>query len=323
MTKLPESLEPLRDAWLAVVAPPRRRATIAAACFLATVAMLVARMGTGAARLGAVAILAFGALGIGVARALDARVFRDPARTIRRVAGAADPALAARAVRALSLLDAASGSAARGASVELAELHVRRALAALPREGVKSGASRVALVLGVGTLLVAAATVASCVANPWAVVEGADVLVARGGVAPLGMAWLSGTSMRARPPDYLHQEERPLSPYDDVALARGTLLTVRGTPVHSGRRLLLTDGVAEVPFVEDGAGHVVARWPLAESVRLRVVARFGDVVIPDSRETPVESIPDMPPVIALEGAPRQIRLAAEPGGAEELSLIHI
>ena len=44
-------------------------------------------------------------------------------------------------------------------------------------------------------------------------------------------------------------------------------LTVRGTPVHSGRRLLLTDGTAEVPFVDDGTGQVVARWPLAETVK--------------------------------------------------------
>ena len=64
-----------------------------------------------------------------------------------------------------------------------------------------------------------------------------------------------------------------MTPYDDVALPRGTLLTVRGSPLHEGRRLLLTDGTAEVPFVDDGSGHVVARWPLADSVKLTVVAR--------------------------------------------------
>ena len=35
-----------------------------------------------------------------------------------------------------------------------------------------------------------------------------------------------------------------------------------------------------MPLVDDGSGHVVARWPLAESVKLKVVARFGEVVIP-------------------------------------------
>ena len=37
------------------------------------------------------------------------------------------------------------------------------------------------------------------------------------------------------------------------------LVTVRGRPVHAGRRLVLTDGKAEVPFVDDGSGNVVTR----------------------------------------------------------------
>ena len=65
-----------------------------------------------------------------------------------------------------------------------------------------------------------------------------------------------------------------------LALPFGTSITVRGEPLHAGRRLLLSDGTTEVPFVEDGAGAVVARWSLAQSGTLRVVARFGDVVIP-------------------------------------------
>lgn len=315
MTKprLPEPLEVLRDAWLAVVAPPRRRATIAAACLIATIAMLVARVGTTPTRIGALVILVVGATALTAAHLFDRRVFRDPARTIRRVAGGADPELASRAVRALSLL---RPEVAKGASTELAELHVRRTLASLPKDGVRKSAGRVAFALGVAALALAAINVAACATNPWAVVEGADVLVSKGGVAPLGMAWLSEPSIRARPPDYLHQEERRVIPYEEIALPRGTLLTVRGTPVHAGRRLLLSDGTAEVPFVDDGSGHVVARWPLADSVRLRVVARFGDVVVPDARETPVESIPDEPPVVALEGAPKQIKLAGELDASE-------
>jgi hypothetical protein len=130
------------------------------------------------------------------------------------------------------------------------------------------------------------------------------------------MAWLSEPQIRARPPDYLHQEERRVMSYDDVALPRGTLVTVRGTPLHAGRRLLLTDGNAEVPFVDDGSGHVVARWPLADSVRLRVVARFGEVVIPEPEGTQIESIPDSAPLVTLEGAPKQIRLASEQDASE-------
>ena len=312
-TGLPEPLRVLRDAWLSAVRGPRRQAIVLGGLLATTVAMLVARMGTTYGRLGALAILvALGAVVL-VLRVLEDRVFRDPARTIERVAGGVEPELAGRAVRALSLLRPEAG---KGASSELAHLHVTRTLAALPREGVMSGASRLArLFLGVA-LVFAVTNIAACATNPWGVVEGFDVLVSKGGVAPLGMAWLAEPQVRARPPDYLHQEERHVVPYDDVALPRGTLLTVRGIPVHAGRRLLLTDGSAEVPFVDDGTGQVIARWPLAETVGLRIVARFGEVVIPESQTTPIESIPDRAPDVVLEGAPKRIVLAGEEDASE-------
>jgi hypothetical protein len=310
---LPEPLRVLRDAWLSAVRGPQRRALAAVTCLAATVAMLVARIGTTPARLGALAVLVVVAAIVIALCILEARVFRDPARTIARVAGSAEPELAGRAIRALTLLRA---DGAHGSSKELAHLHVTRSLAALPREGVMRGASRLGLVFGVVALGLAATNVAACAANPWGVVEGFDVLVSRNGVAPLGMAWLSEPQVSARPPDYLHQEERRVLVYEDVALPRGTLLTVRGTPVHAGRRLLLTDGTAEVPFVDDGKGQVVARWPLAETVNLRVVARFGAVVIPEAQDTYVESIPDRAPDVSLEGAPKRIALASEEDASE-------
>ena len=167
-------------------------------------------------------------------RALEARVFRDPARTIERVAGGVEPELAGRAVRALSLLRPEAG---KGASSELAHLHVTRTLAALPREGVMSGASRLArLFLGVA-LVFAVTNIAACATNPWGVVEGFDVLIAKGGVAPLGMAWLTEPQVRARPPDYLHQEERR------VVSVRGRCAAAR----HAAHR----------------ARHAGALWPAA------------------------------------------------------------
>lgn len=310
---LPEPLRVLQSAWLSVVRGPRLRATVAAACLATTAALLVARMGTTSARLGALAILVVTAAIVVTLRVLERRVFRDPVRTIQRVAGGVEPELAGRAIRALSLL---RPEVSRGASSELANLHLTRTLAALPRDGVMRGASRLGFIFGVIALGFAATNIAACATNPWGVVEGFDVLVARGGTAPLGMAWLSDPQVRARPPDYLHQDERRVIPYEEVALPRGTLLTFRGVPVHNGRRLLLTDGSAEVPFVDDGTGQVVARWPLAETVKLRIVARFGDVVIPESQDTPLESIPDRAPDVALEGAPRRIVLAGEEDASE-------
>lgn len=308
MRPVPEALTHLANAWHASASRPLRRAIGLAGTLLATLALLLARLGTAPARLGAVALL-LGYVAVVVAILLRERaLFRDPARTIQRVAGGVEPELAARAVRALSLLEP---GADRGTSRELAELHVDRAIARLPLESVRRKAARLGTVLLVLASGFACANVAACVGNPWGVVEGGDVLVARDGVAPIGMAWLSEPQIRARPPEYLHLEERRLLAYDDTALPRGTLVTVTGNPVHAGRRLLLTDGASEVPFVDDGKGGVVARWPLAETVKLRVVARFGEVTIPESDATNIESIPDQAPLVTLEGAPRRVVLAAE------------
>src|SRR4051794_16859115 len=120
---LPEPLRVLQRAWLSVVRGPRRRAIIAASCLAVTAAMLVARMGTTSARLGALAVVVVTAAAIVTWRIFDERVFKDPARTIERVAGGVEPELAGRAVRALSLL---RPEANRGASSELANLHVTR-----------------------------------------------------------------------------------------------------------------------------------------------------------------------------------------------------
>lgn len=148
-------------------------------------------------------------------------------------------------------------------------------------------------------------------ANVWAVMEGADVLLARAGIAPFTMRWLDEAEVVARPPDYLHQPERNGAGLASLAVPYGTLVTVRGTPVRSSRHLFLSDASTEVPFVEDGAGGVVARWPLEQSASLRVVARFGGVVIPESEALAVRSIPDQPPSVNLEGAPRQVSLVDE------------
>lgn len=312
-----EPLAVLTRAWRSAVSGPRTRAIVAAGVLVLVAALLVARAGTLAARVVAVLVLLVSIVALVVARVLDDRVFRDPARTIRRVASRIAPEESARAIRALSLL---RPETTLGTSTELATLHVQRSIAALPVDDVRRGASRVGFVFALAAFVFAALDVAACASNPWGTVEGADILVAHGGVAPVGMAWLSEPQLRARPPDYLHQEERRLAPFEEAPVPRGTLLTMRGAPVHAGRRLLLTDGSAEVPFVDDGSGHVVARWPVAESVKLHVVARFGDVVIPEGRETPIESIPDLPPLVSLEGAPRQIRLGS---GEENTSEIPI
>jgi hypothetical protein len=156
---------------------------------------------------------------------------------------------------------------------------------------------------------VAALAAAVFAINAWRVVEGVDVMAAWRGVAPIDVVWFEDLEVTARPPDYLHEEERRVGAYGAVALPRGTLLTVKGTLVHPGRQVALTDGVSEVPFVDDGAGEVIARWPLGDSVNLGVSARFGEVAIHEPEKTRVTSIADEAPKVTLEGAPRRVTLA--------------
>jgi len=305
---LPEPLRDLADDWLGAVRAPRRNVALAVIAAAVLVGMLVAREGTTRARLGAaLGIAAVGAV-IAAIALYERRVWRDPSRAIRRLAGRAAPARAERALRALTLLREGESRDA-GTSAELARLHIARSLASLPAQRIAARAALIGKIARTASLVVGAATFVLGVTRAWSVLEGADVLVARKGVAPVSMQWLDDLELRARPPEYLHQEERPYVPATAMALPRGTLLTFRGQPLHAGRRVLLTDGASEVPFVDDGSGRLVARWPLVDTVVLRVVARFGDVIVPESDVTEVTSIPDAPPLVVLEGAPRTVRLA--------------
>ncbi len=249
----------------------------------------------------------------------ERRVWTNPHLTIERVAGQVDPARAARAQRALGLLDerpAASAPLDDGTSPELARLHVRRALAALPLDAIEQGAQRVGLRFATGALTLAFAVLGVAIVAPWSVLEGLDVLLARHRLAPVPMTWLDEAELHSRPPDYLHTGEREGPPFGEIELPRGTLLTYLGVGIHPGRVLALTDGASEVPFVDDGKGHMVARWPLEASVDLRVVALFGEVRIREGELTHVQSIADEKPVVTLEGAPRTIELAHESDVAE-------
>jgi hypothetical protein len=312
--QLHEPLERLSQAWLDAVQTPRRRAYLAAAFAIVTTALLVAREGTVRARvLAAIAIAAVLAAGV-VLRLRERRILSNPTRVLRRVAGHVDPERAARALRALSLLD---GEVPRdsGTSAELARLHVERSLQALPRDRVASAAARLGFWFSVSAIVLIAMGFSVFASNAWGVFEGADVLVARDGVAPFDMRYLAEVDIRARPPEYLHSEERRVLPFEATELPRGTMLTVRGRPVHDGRKLALSDGHTEIPMVDDGAGRLVARWPLADSVPLRVIARFGDIVIQEPEATQITSIPDEAPIVTLEGAPKQVLLLElEDGG---------
>ncbi len=285
-------------------------------------ALLVARMGTLPSRIGALVVLVLAVTALILAHRRDKKQWRDDAWVVRRVAGGVDAERAERALRALSLVDREGKATTPGVSSELARMHVVRTLEALPGDRIAAAARRHGTRLGIVGVVFALAAVGLFVSSPWGAFEGADVLFATHGVAPLAMRWIGDTELEARPPDYLHQPTTDQSPYRPSSLPRGTLLTFRGVATHDGRKLALSDGTSEVPFVEDGNGKVVARWPLAESVSLKIVARFGGVVIEEPDATEVKSIADDAPRVTLEGAPRQVQLAPT-NGADDVTEIPI
>lgn len=237
----------------------------------------------------------------------DARDFADVRRTIRRVLVPVDRALGERALRAAALADQAERDPSIG-SVELARLHFERQLARASVEAVERHAARgAAWYRGVAIALVLF-TAALSFRDPTRIFEGLDVLVARHGQAPVPMVWLDSVRVTAQPPAYLRAPDRAIFAGFGSAEAQGSTIVVRGVPLIGGRHLVLSDGKAEVPFVDDGAGGVVARYTLSQTVDLRVAARFGAVLVPEPEHVTIESVPDASPFVALEGAPERVEL---------------
>lgn len=310
--QISEALDHLVFVFRESIRGPQRRSIAAAALLVLVALAFVARGGTTAARASAGSMAILGIAAFAFVRWRERRTWEDPRVAIQRLAGRVAPERAARALRALTLLDD-DGQAANGTSSALARLHVARQLEALPKDRIAEGADAVARRFNVATLALIAGAGVFIALDPFRPIEGLDVLFARHGIAPVGLTYVDSMSVRARPPDYLHMEERDRRPFEEAALPNGTLLTFRGDLAHDGRRVLLSDGKNEVPFVDDGTGKIVARWPLTGDVELRVVARFGPVVIEESGVTKVTAIMDEAPVVTLDGAPKRLELTALEG----------
>ena len=306
-----EPLHQLADTWISVTRASRRRVAIATVGLVCVLALLLARGGTLRARLCAGGVAGASVLLAIAWEALGRRRLYEPTRVLRGPARRVDPVRVDRALRALSLVGPTGEIVADGVSVDLARLHVTRALGDVPSGPIMEHGARVASRVSTAAAFVGLCAAGVVATHAWSVLEGGDVLFARRGVAPVSMQWLDGIELTARPPEYLHEDEIHEITMGSLALPFGTSITLRGQAVHSGRTILLSDGTTEVPFVEDGAGGVVARWALGQTTSLRVVARFGDVVIAQSDVLELASIPDDAPVVRLDGAPRQIRLMEE------------
>ncbi|MEZ4293520.1 MAG: DUF4175 domain-containing protein [Polyangiaceae bacterium] len=301
----------LRAAWDTELTPSVRRLLFALAALVFTGAALLARLGTQNARAAAAALFALLFASILVRAVVAHRRRRDARRTILGTVGRADPQLGAATLRALTLAERTARTDDAG-SPELAALHLRRLLDRAPLDRIRARAASLATGWSIAALAIATTALALVTSDPFRIVEGIDVLAARNGTAPLPLFWLDDVSMSATPPAYLHEPEELLNPFAPTALPRGTRIAVRGTPVHDGRKLLLTDGVTEAAFVGDGDGGLVVHFPLTDSARLRVVAAFGDIRVPQADLQIVTSIPDAPPVVRVDGAPRTVRILDEP-----------
>src|SRR5690606_28250533 len=133
-------------------------------------------------------------------------------RTVREIIGRTDAALAAATLRALALVDRAAVDDRVG-SPALAGLHLRRLLGRASRPRIVTRAQQAAARWASAGLALGALSLAAAAIEPARVVEGLDVLAARGGEAPVELPWLEDLEMTATPPEYLHAGTEVLLPF--------------------------------------------------------------------------------------------------------------
>jgi hypothetical protein len=311
MTSPHAALAGLRLAREAIVHPSARRAMFALVFGAALSAALVARLGTQASRVAALALL------LGAGCAVIARIVivqrrrEDARRVVESTVSLVDPALGAATLRALALVDRAETKGDAG-SPELAALHLTRLVDRVPHLLFVERAGKRALVWSTVAVALSLGALGAAFYEPFRVVEGLDVLAADRGEARLSLLWVEDVEATFAPPDYLHEPGGPFLAFEPTRVPRGTVITLRGKPLHAGRSLVLSDRRAEVPFVDDGSGGVVARWKVEDSTTLTIAARFGDARIRQADEQSIDSIPDALPVVVVDDAPRTVHLIDEP-----------
>jgi len=302
-----ELIQRLASAWRSRVGTAARQALLTALVLAIVGGAHLARLGTPLARAAAAGLVAVVVMAM-VGRALrDRRTYLDLRSTLRAVLVPTNRELGERTLRAVNLLDRTARDDTAG-SPELARVHFERLIARASLADVERTASRRARLWHGGVVLGLLAVVGAFAVGPMRVVEGLNVLCAWKGRAPMPLAWLDYMKATAEPPAYLKLPERFVYPGLESRHPAGTLLSVRGVPRRDGRRLVLTDGKLEVPFVSDGSGGVVARWTVAETSELRVAARFGQVLVYELEAVPVKAVVDETPEVTLAGAPKTLKL---------------
>jgi hypothetical protein len=268
----------------------------------------VARRGTPEYRIFGALLVACVLAGILVRALLARRVARRRELIVRNLLFGEDRVLGEKVLRALALEERAERDPSVG-SVELAKLHLARAVGRIPAELVAQRGARVAKRLRLAGFVAGVGGAIAFGLEPPRVFEGLDVLVARRGIAPIDMVWLEALTVTAQPPAYLRSGDRRVDP-SGAAVPDGSVLVVRGLPIRLGRSLVLTDGNREVAFMDDGADGLVARWNLEKDTALRVAARFGRVLVREPTPIQLYAVPDEAPAVELAGAPQELELEA-------------
>lgn len=215
------------------------------------------------------------------------------------------------ASRAWSLVEQTKQDPSAG-SAELATLHWDRKVRAITPKLVRQHAEQQSKLFNVAAASVMVAVVATLLFGPFRVVEGLDVLFATNRQAPVALEFVDSVSVHVHPPEYLRQKDREHRGFGAFEANYGSEITVRAAPLRSGREMILTDGKTRLPMVDDGAGALVATWPLKGSTKLRIVAQFGQVDIDQNENFSITSIADETPRVLLETAPRSVKLLEEP-----------
>ncbi len=297
--------------WQARLRPAQRRALFGTFLCLAVTAFLVARQGTPATRLVALTLLG-GSAALGIARSgWQRRQSRNVKVGVKAIVETLDRPLASQLVRAIELVEVAEAQAPR-VSEELAALHLQRIVSRVPMAAVEELAMARAARLGLFSTLAILASLGLVLLVPLRVFEGFDVLLARGNVAPMPMHLVELAPVTVQPPAYLHGSPDSIEFDSTSAQPQGSLVIVRGMPSRDGLELVVTDGTRDVPFVSDGQGGITARYQLESTVRLRVAARFGRVLVLQSEVLLLDAIADRVPLVELEGAPKRVSIGDNP-----------
>jgi hypothetical protein len=289
------------------VSPALRRLSWVGTLAAVIIGSLIARNGMVVARLSALG-LAFSTMAWFLAMHLRRqRQKNDVVRVLTQVVRPGDLAAGDRSLRAVRLLRRSLQDVHSG-SVALAEHHLQQSLNKVSAQAIVERARRRAWWMD-GLTLVALMTLSIIMARAGhRVLEGLDVALARGGRAPVPMFWLDVNGVIAQPPAYLRVSEHPVVFGSRMSEPKGTVISVRGTPVRSGVTMLLSDGSRAVEFVETTDGEVVAHWTLERSGQLKVAVRFGQVLVEQFDSIMLDALDDDPPRVVLDQAGQTVRM---------------